>query len=56
MSLTLDQVEIAAEELFIAEKNRKQIGLLSVKYENIDMEDAYKIQKALVQRKIKDAA
>mgnify|MGYP001265776938 FL=1 len=54
MSLTLDQVEIAAEELFIAEKNRKQIGLLSVKYENIDMEDAYKIQKALVQRKIKD--
>lgn len=54
MSMTSDQVENAAKELFLAEKNRKQIGLLSVQYEKMNMEDAYEVQKALVKRKIKD--
>ena len=40
MTLTSNQVNKAAEDLFFAEKNRTKIGLLSVEYPNIDMEDA----------------
>ena len=51
MTLTSNQVNKAAEDLFLAEKNRTKIGLLSVEYPNIDMEDAYAIQDALVRKK-----
>ena len=44
MPLTVLQIEEAAKNLFNAEKNKKRIGLLSIQYENIDMEDAYKIE------------
>ena len=52
MPLSSQQIEKAAQNLFDAEKSKKKIGLLSIEYENIDMEDAYKIQDSLVQMKI----
>ena len=52
MPLSSQQIEKAAQNLFDAEKTKKKIGLLSIEYENIDMEDAYKIQDSLVQMKI----
>ena len=52
MPLTENQIEVAAESLFQAEISRKRIGLLSVQFPEIDMEDAYKIQAALVEKKI----
>ena len=52
MPLSSQQIEKAAQNLFNAEKSKKKIGLLSIEYENIDMEDAYKIQDSLVQMKI----
>ena len=51
MPLSSQQIEKAAQNLFDAEKSKKKIGLLSIEYENIDMEDAYKIQDSLVQMK-----
>ena len=52
MPLTDLQIEEAALNLFNAERDKKRIGLLSIQYENIDMEDAYKIQDALVKLKL----
>ena len=52
MPLSNDQVKSAANNLFHAEKEKRKIGLLSVLYKNIDLEDAYKIQDALVDKKI----
>lgn len=42
----------AAQALFEAEQNRRQIGLLSTAQPNWTMEDAYKVQAALVTRKL----
>jgi 2-oxo-hept-3-ene-1,7-dioate hydratase len=42
----------AAKALFEAEQNRKQIGLLSIAHPAWTMEDAYKVQAALVKRKL----
>ena len=39
---------LAANDLFEAEKNNLQIGLLSSQYPDINMDDAYKIQSLLV--------
>lgn len=50
--LTADQVRQAAEALDEAEKNRRQIGLLSLAHPAIDMDDAYAIQAAWVKKKI----
>lgn len=50
--MTPDQINDAAERLFVAEKTREQIGLLSVQYPDLDMQDAYKIQSALIAQKI----
>ena len=52
MPLSNDQIKEAANNLFNAEKEKRKIGLLSVLYEDIDMEDAYKIQDALVEKKV----
>ena len=52
MPLSNDQIKEAANNLFKAEKEKRKIGLLSVLYEDIDMEDAYKIQDALVEKKV----
>ena len=43
---------IAAKCLFEADKNNSQIGLLSARYPDINMDDAYKIQSLLVKKKI----
>lgn len=49
--LTADQTEDAARRLFEAEKDRKQIRLLSLDFPGATMDDAYAVQAALVKRK-----
>lgn len=50
--LTDAEVQTAAENLFDAERNRSQIGLLSMRHPGMTMDDAYRVQAALVKRKI----
>ncbi|MDA0362378.1 MAG: 2-oxo-hepta-3-ene-1,7-dioic acid hydratase, partial [Proteobacteria bacterium] len=50
--LKATEIKAAAHALYNAEFDRVQIGLLTQKYPNIEMTDAYSIQKALVQLKI----
>ena len=52
MSLTTQQTQSAARALFEAEQSRTQIGLLTKTHPEMDMEDAYAIQAALVSRKL----
>ncbi len=52
MSLNQSQIDAAARDLFEAEKSRSQIGILTQKYPSMDMEDAYRIQKRLVEHKL----
>lgn len=50
--LTETQVAEAVEALYRAEKTRMQTGLLSQRFPEADMDDAYRIQAALVARKL----
>ena len=52
--MTLDESEIeqAGEDLFEADRNRRQIGLLTLRHPQMDMDDAYAVQAALVRRKL----
>jgi len=50
--MTPEKVAQAAGALFRAEAEGKQIGLLSLQNPDMDMDDAYKVQSALVERKI----
>ncbi len=50
--MTPDQIENAAKALFQAHKAGTQIGLLSLAYPGMGMDDAYAVQAALVQRKM----
>ena len=52
--LSSDAVAAAAEALYEAEKSRRQIAPLTLTYADMDMDDAYAIQKAWVDRKIAD--
>jgi 2-oxo-hept-3-ene-1,7-dioate hydratase len=52
--LSSDAVAAAADALYDAEKSRRQIAPLTLTYEGMDMDDAYAIQKAWVDRKIAD--
>jgi len=52
MSLTDVQVAAAAADLFSAEVSGTQIGLLSLRHPELDMDDAYRIQAELVSQKI----
>ncbi|HVZ08545.1 2-oxo-hept-4-ene-1,7-dioate hydratase [Rhodopila sp.] len=52
--LTADQIAQAAESLDTAERTRIQIGILSVQYPDITMDDAYAIQAAWMARKKAD--
>lgn len=54
--LTKEQIKQAAERLYEAEKSRKQIPALTLEYTDMDMDDAYAIQKAWVDRKITEGA
>ena len=54
MTLSTDDIATAANALYDAEKNRQQITPLTLGHPNMDMDDAYAIQKAWVDRKIAD--
>jgi len=50
--MTPDQIEDAAARLFEAERTRRQIRLLSLDFPEATMDDAYKVQAALVKKKL----
>ena len=52
MSLTQDEINNAAEALLNAESTRTQIGLISKVYPNMELDDAYAIQKAQIDKKL----
>jgi len=52
--LSNEEITAAANELYEAEKNRVQIAPLSIRFPNMDMDDAYAVQRAWVDRKISD--
>ncbi|GGB84241.1 2-oxo-hepta-3-ene-1,7-dioic acid hydratase [Marinobacterium zhoushanense] len=52
--LTQEQITTAAERLYQAEVERKQIPALTLQHPEMTMDDAYAIQKAWVDRKIED--
>ena len=52
--LSPEQISAAANELYTAELNRKQIEPITLRHANMDMDDAYAIQSAWVNRKIND--
>ena len=52
MNMSPEDIEKAAENLFLAEQKGQQIGLLSQRHPALDMNAAYAIQDALVGRKI----
>ena len=52
--MTPDDLNDSADRLFQAELDGKQIGLLSATFPEMTMDDAYKVQSALVERKIAD--
>jgi 2-oxo-hept-3-ene-1,7-dioate hydratase len=51
-TLDLTAIEAAASALHEAETSRRQIAPLTLKYPGMDMDDAYAIQSAWVQRKV----
>ena len=50
--MTPQEHQAAADALLQAESSGTQIGLLSIEYPNMDMDDAYAIQKALYEKKV----
>ena len=52
--LSAEDVAAAADALYQAEKDRKQIAPLTLGHPGMDMDDAYAIQKAWVDRKVAD--
>jgi 2-oxo-hept-3-ene-1,7-dioate hydratase len=52
MTLGADDIRNAADALHDAERTGRQIGLLSLQYPAMGMDDAYAIQDALVRRKL----
>ena len=52
MSLSPADLERAADDLHQAEMSGRQIGLLSLRHPDMDMDDAYAIQSALVDKKL----
>jgi 2-oxo-hept-3-ene-1,7-dioate hydratase len=52
MNLTQDQIRDAAERLFIAERDRQQIPLLSQQFPEAGLDEAYAVQDAFVARKL----
>ena len=51
--LTQQQITVAADRLYQAEKEHEQIKALTMSF-NMDMDDAYAIQKAWIDRRLKD--
>lgn len=52
--LTQKQIATAADNLYNAEKNCKQINPVTLTHDQMDMEDAYAIQTAWVNRKVSE--
>lgn len=52
MPLSREQVQQAAADLAAAERDRRQIGLLSLRFAGMDMDDAYAVQEAFVGRRL----
>jgi len=52
--LSTEDIAAAANQLYEAEKNRVQIAPLTLNHPEMDMDDAYAVQKAWVDRKIAD--
>lgn len=52
--LATEDVTRLADQLYEAEKNRSQISPLTLSFPDMDMDDAYAVQKAWVDRKIAD--
>mgnify|MGYP000583785450 CR=1 FL=1 len=49
--MTPDQIQISANALFEAEKSRQQMGLISLAHPEMNMDDAYAVQSAYVDKK-----
>ncbi len=54
--LTPEQIQNAADRLYKAEKERQQIPAITLEHSDMTMDDAYKIQKSWVDRKIENGA
>ena len=54
MRLSLEEVDRAASDLLSAEIRGSQIELLSERFPGLSMEDAYRVQAALVEAKLKE--
>jgi 2-oxo-hept-3-ene-1,7-dioate hydratase len=54
MAISPAEIQTAAEKLYEAECNRVQIRALTLANPNMDLDDAYAVQKAWVDRKIAD--
>ena len=52
--LATHEITAAADQLYSAEKSRIQIPPLTLRHPEMDMDDAYAVQKAWVDRKIAD--
>ncbi len=52
MTMDSQTVEGIAKRLFEAERDRTQVGLLSLAHPGLTMDDAYRIQQRLIERKI----
>lgn len=52
--LNSNQIQKAADDLYIAEKTRTQIEPLTLTHPSMDMDDAYAVQSAWVNRKVED--
>jgi len=52
--MTPEQVQAAAAALYEAEQARRQIPALTLTYPDMDMDDAYRVQEAWVQRKVRE--
>ena len=50
--LTEAQIRDAADQLYRAEQERRQIPAVTLMFPDMDMEDAYRVQKCWVDRKI----
>jgi len=49
-SMTREQLDAAANDLYSADQSGKQTGILSLTYPDMDMDDAYDIQSALIDK------
>lgn len=56
MSLSIAEIQAAAKQLYEAERNRVQIAPLTLSHPNMDLDDAYAVQKSWVGRKIADGS